>query len=104
MKEKLKVLIVEDIESDAILVQRTLKKAGLDCVFEVVEKKQQFEDALKNFNPNVILSDHSLPDFSSFAALEICKRAGYKSAFILVTGTVSEEYAVECIKQGADDY
>src|SRR5690606_28256117 len=53
---------------------------------------------------DVILSDHALPQFNSSEALKICKRVGIQTPFILVIGAVSEEFAVECLRQGANDY
>ncbi|HEV8515866.1 MAG TPA: hybrid sensor histidine kinase/response regulator, partial [Cyclobacteriaceae bacterium] len=64
----------------------------------------EFVASLRDFQPDVILSDHSLPQFNSAEALKICRRAGLQIPFILVTGTVSEEFAVTCLKMGADDY
>ena len=60
--------------------------------------------ALEDFHPDVILSDHALPQFNSVEALAICRKNSLNMPFILVTGTVSEEFAVSCLKQGADDY
>jgi two-component system response regulator len=74
----------------------------------VVKKKDEFEHALHEFRPDVILSDHSLPQFNSIEAMQIWK--AYQAAnnltvpFILITGSVSEEFAVQSIKAGADDY
>lgn len=104
MQEQLKVLIVEDTASDVDLLIYALDRSGLEYTSVIVEKKQDFEDAIRNFHPDLILSDHSLPDFNSLEALEICKKLKYHCAFILVTGTVSEEFAAQCIKEGADDY
>ncbi|HEU5147261.1 MAG TPA: hybrid sensor histidine kinase/response regulator, partial [Chryseosolibacter sp.] len=58
----------------------------------------------EQFQPDVILSDHALPQFNSLEALKICRKRAVNVPFILVTGTVSEEFAVSCLKQGADDY
>lgn len=104
MIEKLKILLLEDSLDDAGLVVRALTKSGLNFESRCVDTRDEFIDAIRNFGPDVILSDHSLPQFNSLEALKICKRVGLSVPFILVTGAVSEEFAVTCLKQGADDY
>jgi len=100
----LKILMLEDVEEDAELLERALKKEGI--VFETlrVDDRPEFIKALAAFQPDVILSDHSLPQFNSLEALEICQNSSLDIPFIIVTGSVSEEFAVSCIKKGADDY
>ncbi len=100
----MKILILEDVEEDVVLIERILKKDGLAFNTLQVDTRDEFIDAMNNFGPDVILSDHGLPQFNSTEALEICRGKSKKIPFILVTGTVSEEFAVNCIKQGADDY
>lgn len=102
--DPLNILFLEDIEDDAELVTRALRKEGLKFSIHRVDSKAEFMDALRNISFDVILSDHSLPQFNSSEALTLCHRAGIHIPFILVTGTVSEEFAVRCLKQGADDY
>ncbi len=108
MKEELKILILEDSSDDVSLIERVLKKAGLVFKAQVVNKGEEFERSLSDFGPDVVLSDHSLPDFNSIEALRIFKEFRESTdsiaPFILVTGAVSEEFAVQCIKSGADDY
>lgn len=96
--------MLEDIPDDVGLIERTLVKQKLGFVGKRVDSKAEFIDALNDFKPDVILSDHVLPQFNSLEALSICKGANLNIPFILVTGTVSEEFAVNCLKQGADDY
>ncbi|UII25335.1 hybrid sensor histidine kinase/response regulator [Fulvivirga maritima] len=69
-----------------------------------VDTKSEYIEALKEFHPQLIISDHSLPQFTGMEALEISKNMGIKVPFILITGAVSEEYAVSCFKKGIDDY
>src|SRR5690606_28654573 len=69
-----------------------------------VDTKEEYLEALRNFEPDIILSDHSLPQFNSTEALKLCKEMNLTTPFILVTGAVSDEFAVNCIKQGAADY
>jgi signal transduction histidine kinase len=104
-KEKeLKILMLEDLPEDMGLIEYFLKKGGLKFISKQVDSKSEFVEALKEFKPDVILSDHALPKFNSIDALSICKKTAIHAPFILVTGTVSEEFAVNCLKQGADDY
>ena len=104
MTRSLKILHIEDIASDVELVDRTLNKSGI--IFEklVVDTKKEYVQALEEFQPDVILSDHSLPAFNSLEALKILKQSGRDIPFILITATVSEEFAVSVMKEGASDY
>jgi PAS domain S-box-containing protein len=98
------ILLLEDSETDAEIVQRLLKKAVPDCHFRLAMNKKVFLEGLQEFNPDLILADNSLPQFNALEALEIVNKLDLNIPFILVTGAVSEEYAAEIIKQGADDY
>lgn len=104
MEKELRILILEDIEDDALLVDYALKKEKFMFTRMRVDTREQFSEALDSFNPDVILSDHSLPQFNSLEALKICQNKKLDIPFILVTGAVSEEFAVNCLKRGADDY
>ena len=104
MIEPLKILILEDIQDDVGLIERELRKGGLKFEMLRVDSRAEFLEALRNYKADVILSDHSLPQFNSFEALKLCRRLGVSIPFILVTGSVSEEFAVTSLKQGADDY
>lgn len=104
MKKKIKILHLEDEESDADLIGRMLKKSTIASDILVVDTKEAFVEALINFSPDVVLSDHTLPSFNSAQALNIFQQSGMQIPFILVTATISEEYAVSVIKAGAHDY
>lgn len=104
MESTLRILILEDMDEDVVLIKRTLQKAGLVFETKQVDSREGFIAALAEFKADVILSDHALPQFNSVEALELCKQRGSMVPFILVTGAVSEEFAVTCLKQGADDY
>gem|GEM_PF-652385 len=104
LKTELKILHLEDTPTDAELVERELKKGKIQCEILVVGNKTAFEKALEEFKPDIILSDHSLPSFDSLQAIKIMKQKGMKIPIVLVTSTVSDEYAVEVMKAGADDY
>jgi signal transduction histidine kinase len=103
-KRELKILMLEDLQDDVGLIEHALSRDGVHFTSMQVDSRDEFVQALQAFLPDVILSDHSLPQFNSIEALKICKEHGYNVPFILVTGTVSEEFAVSCLKQGADDY
>ncbi|HWC53003.1 MAG TPA: response regulator, partial [Chitinophagaceae bacterium] len=104
MTEKLKILHLEDLQDDAELIRREMVKAGINCEVHLVENKKEFIKELNRFMPDIILSDHSLAAFDSLEALSLVKQMGIEAPFILVTATVSEEYAVSIIREGAADY
>ena len=104
MSRSLKILHLEDLSADAEMVDRVLRKAQFRFERKLVLDKPDFVRALQDFTPDIILSDHSLPAFNSLEALRITREAGISVPFILVTATVSEEYAVNMIKEGASDY
>ena len=104
MKEPLKILILEDSEDDAEIIQRLLKKEKMSCVFDVVETKEKYLQAIDEFHPDLILSDNTLPQFNATDALMIIRQRSLHIPFILVTGTVSEEFAANIMKSGATDY
>jgi signal transduction histidine kinase len=104
MDTNLKILMLEDMEEDAGLIARALQKENLKFIHERVDTQEEFTEALETFKPDIILSDHAMPQFNSIEALKICKQKKFNGPFILVTGAVSDEFAVMCIKNGADDY
>lgn len=104
MSLPLKILLLEDSPTDAEIIQRLLRKEGLDCVFHVEMNRNGFLEALEKFSPDIILSDNSMPQFNALEALQITRAKYYHIPFILITGTVSEEYAATILKEGADDY
>lgn len=104
MPPKLRILIIEDNIEDANLIQYHLTEEGIDFISRIVDTKEEFEDALDNFSPDAILCDHTLPQFDSVLALKILNKRKIKVPFILVTGSVSEEFAVQMIHSGASDY
>jgi PAS domain S-box-containing protein len=104
MSLPIKILHLEDIQADAALVEHELKKSGLNYEFLWVSNKPQFERALRDFLPDVILSDHSLPSFNSIEAFKLVINAGITAPFILVTATISEDFAVSRLRDGVTDY
>ena len=104
MNTPLRVLIVEDSESDAGLIVRRLQQAGYDLVHERVETAGAMRTALAQPDWDIVLADYKMPQFSASAALEILKASGRDLPFIIVSGTIGEEKAVALMKAGAHDY
>ncbi len=104
METELRILMLEDMEEDAGLIDRALHREKIAFNRLRVDGRDGFTEALDSFKPDIILSDHSLPQFNSIEALDICQEKKLDIPFILVTGAVSEEFAVNCLKKGADDY
>jgi len=102
--KKIKVLMLEDVADDVIFIENILHKGGIDHYTLQVDSKSEFIRGIKEYKPDVILSDHSLPQFNSIEAHKICIKENLSIPFILVTGAVSEEFAVTCLKLGIDDY
>jgi PAS domain S-box-containing protein len=100
----LHVLIVENSPNDVALILRELRKAGLYLDHTLAENKEQFRRALQQDHFDSILSDYRLPGWAGLEALQELRETGRDIPFLLVTGTLGEEAAVECIKQGATDY
>src|SRR5205085_5541584 len=104
MNQKIKILHLEDTPTDAELIERELKRGKIDFEKLVVSTKPDFENALKQFSPDIILSDHSLHSFDSHEALRMVKEAGINVPFILVTSAMTDEFAVTVMREGAHDY
>jgi diguanylate cyclase (GGDEF)-like protein/PAS domain S-box-containing protein len=104
MNRPAQILILEDVATDAELVQRELRRADMAFSARQVDSKDAFLLALTEFEPDIVLSDYSLPQFSGLEAVRLLKERGLVVPFILVTGSMTEEKAVECMKEGVDDY
>ena len=100
----IRILLVEDIDEDAELAEVELRKAGIDFVLRRVMTPEEFRAALREHAPDLIISDHKLPQFSGEAALRLTQELGSPAPFILMTGSLDEETAVEYMKSGAADY
>jgi DNA-binding NtrC family response regulator len=99
-----RILILEDEAWDAALAQRLLVSAGLNLVAVVVDNKASFIEQMAAFRPDIILSDYHLPGFSGQEALKIAQELYPDIPFIIWSGVLGDEAAVELIKQGATDY
>jgi len=104
MDTPLRLLILEDNPDDAFLIQKLLQRSGLRFIATVVSDEKEFLKTLDENGFDLVLSDNALPQYNSLEALEEIKKRNPFIAFILVTGTVSEEFAVNIIQRGADDY
>lgn len=102
--EDIKILILEDTESDVFLINRQLSKSGLKYSLDVVTNKEGFIDYMEKNTPHIILSDYILPDFNGLEALHYILDLKRNIPFIIITGAINEDTAVNCIKSGADDY
>jgi diguanylate cyclase (GGDEF)-like protein/PAS domain S-box-containing protein len=100
----IRVLLVEDMPTEAELELRELKRAGLSVTHKIVDTEEQFIGALQAFSPDVILSDFSMPHFDGMSALLIARERAPEVPFIFVSGTIGEEHAVRALKNGAADY
>ncbi|HET7023620.1 MAG TPA: PAS domain S-box protein [Gemmatimonadales bacterium] len=101
---KIRVLLVEDLASDAELIARELKRAGYAAEILRVQHEAELIDALKTFAPDLVLSDHSLPQFSAHDAIRVVTRVASGLPVIVVTGSLEEETAADYIRAGATDY
>lgn len=104
MNKKLRVLIVEDSESDAALDIRALEQGGYRTSHERVDDAKQMEAALRKQVWDVVIADHRLPTMDAFRALELVKESGQDIPVIVVSGAIGEETAVMIMKAGAQDY
>src|SRR5438128_1421567 len=104
MSETTRILVIEDTVTDAELVEHELRKAKIVFASKRVDTKEGFLRELEEFAPDLILSDYSLPQFNGLDALRLLKERNNSTPFILVTGSLTEEVAVACMKEGANDY
>jgi diguanylate cyclase (GGDEF)-like protein len=104
LSAKIRVLLTEDVAADAELEVRELKRAGLSVTHLIAETEQTFSAALREFEPDIILSDFSMPSFDGMSALALARELRPQTPFIFVSGTIGEEYAIRALKNGATDY
>jgi len=99
-----RILFLEDNPDDVELMLHELKEALISCKSKRVQTKNEFTREVKEFKPHVILADYSLPMFTGMEAFRMLKRKGLSIPFILVTGALSEQMALECVKEGVEDF
>ena len=101
---ELHILLVEDDPLDAELVIRELRKSGYDPRWQRVDTQEKFMNCLAQDPPDVIISDHAMPQFSSIGALQCLHESRLTIPFIVVSHAIGEEEAVELMRKGAADY
>lgn len=99
-----RILQIEDLPSDAYLVKREVKKVLDPCSFLVVDDQEQFQIALRDFQPHLVISDFSLPGFSWETALQITRAEAPETPFIIVTGSDSNDIRTHCLNTGASAF
>lgn len=104
MTDLRRILILEDVPTDAEIARREIVRAGVDATFETREDEPGFLAALENFRPDLVVSDYKLPTFDGMTALRLTLEHAPGVPFIIVTGSMNEETAVDCMKAGAADY
>lgn len=104
MQKKYKILHLEDVPTDAELVARELSANNIAFEHHVVDSEVEYVKALKDFSPDIILSDHSMPNFNSFEAFRILKEQELNIPFIIITATLTDEVAMKMVRKGVDDY
>ena len=104
MDETVRFLMVEDVATDAELARREIRQTFRNCDFICVETREEYLTALKTFQPDIIISDYSLPHFDGLSALKLALEVTPSTPVIILTGAINEDTAVECMKAGAADY
>jgi PAS domain S-box-containing protein len=104
MKTALRILVIEDSEDDALLDIFQIKKGGYDIDYTRIETPEELKTALNEKVWDIVLSDYSMPHFNGLDALVILRESGIDIPFIIISGTIGEEVAVEAMKAGANDY
>ena len=101
--QPVRVLMLEDSEADADLIRHELLRSGMPTVTERVETESEFASAIRDFLPDVVLSDHSLGAFDAQSALTLLRSVRPTTPLILVTGSENTDATVACIRAGAED-
>src|SRR4030042_4762247 len=104
MKETIRILNVEDVPTDSELARREIQKVIPSFDFRRVETREEYLQALDEFNPHIVVSDYNLPAFNGLSALRLLLERTSLIPLIIFTGSMNEDIAVECMKAGATDY
>jgi DNA-binding NtrC family response regulator len=103
-KNELQILILEDNQFDCNLITRELSKHGIRFAFRLATDRNSFEKEIDSLRPDIVLSDYKLPAFDGLTAYHLCRRKYPDVPFIIISGTIGEENAIELIKSGITDY
>src|SRR3954468_1112391 len=104
MNGEARLLMLDDSADDLTLIERELRRGGIDFVARQVHTKEEFSEALRQFSPDLILADYVLPGLNGLQALKIALQICPQAPVILVSGLLGEERAIEALKSGATDY
>lgn len=104
MKDKIRIIFIEDNADDVDLGLRELKKEGFDVTYVRVETENSLIEEIENFKPDIVISDYSMPSYDGKSALNLINNRYKDIPVIIFTGSINEETAVECMKLGASDY
>jgi two-component system, cell cycle sensor histidine kinase and response regulator CckA len=104
MEVIIQILHLEDDPADAELIQTALAEAGLACRITSARTRDEFETALRDGRPDIILADYRLPTYDGMSALRLVRKQHPETPFIFVSGAMGEEAAIEALTQGATDY
>ncbi|MBI2753458.1 MAG: EAL domain-containing protein [Betaproteobacteria bacterium] len=104
LPQRLRILLVEDVATDAQIALRELKRAGIALEGRIVDTEETFLRELTAFAPHIILSDFSMPQFDGMSALSLARELAPDTPFIFISGTIGEEYAIRALRNGASDY
>src|SRR6185369_6638661 len=99
-----RIVFLEDNPDDVELIMHELSEAGLQVKSIQIDKKREFIQSVREFEPHIILADYSLASFNGVEAFQMLKNEKLNIPFILVTGVLSEEMALQCMKDGIDDF
>jgi diguanylate cyclase (GGDEF)-like protein/PAS domain S-box-containing protein len=103
-EKAVRVLLVEDVATDAELELRELRRAGFRLEHRIVDTEDALRRELRVFGADIILSDFSMPHFDGMFALAVAREVAPETPFIFVSGTIGEEYAIRALQSGAVDY
>lgn len=104
MNNELRILLLEDVETDAQIIEDQLREAGLEFSARRVVTREEYAQALVDFSPDIVLADNSLPAFDAHGALRIAHEINPLLPVVVVTGSLIDEKAVELLREGASDY
>lgn len=104
MTNKLSILLIDDSEDDEFLLERAIRKDGEDFELLRVSDAKEMNQALRDTKWDVILCDYMMPNFNIENAMEILSDSDYDIPFIIVSGAIPDELAVDLMRKGANDY
>src|SRR5262245_5147011 len=102
--QPVRLLMVEDMPTEAEIAVRQLEAGGFSCNWKRVESEAALRRALDEAKPDLILSDFTLPGFDGLSALDVAREVSPNTPFIFLSGTIGEERAIEALQRGAYDY